>query len=57
MKVPIDPANKESVSDVVVSGVQVTDRVDSSKADSKSKKQVTSNDLSGIHTKGSSRAF
>jgi len=34
----IDPANKESVADVVVSGAQVTDRVDLSKVNRKMKK-------------------
>jgi hypothetical protein len=34
----VDPANKKSISDVVVSGAQVTDRVDLSKANRKNKK-------------------
>ena len=36
--VPIDPANKESVSDVVISGAKVTDRVDLSKVNRKNEK-------------------
>ena len=36
--VPIDPASKESVSNVVNSGTKVTDRVDLSKVNRKNKK-------------------
>ena len=35
---PIDPASKESVAETVISGTQLTDRVDLSKLDRKSKK-------------------
>ncbi|MGH9975497.1 MAG: hypothetical protein ACRD8Z_06635 [Nitrososphaeraceae archaeon] len=37
-KAPIDPANKESIDDVVVSGTQVTDRVDLSEVNRRIKK-------------------
>jgi hypothetical protein len=36
--VSIDPANKESIDDAIVSGTQVTDRVDLSEANRRSKK-------------------
>ena len=36
---PIDPASKESVAGAAISGAQLTDRVDLSKLDRKSKKQ------------------
>jgi len=35
---PIDPASKESVAEAVISGAQLTDRVDLSKLDRKNKK-------------------
>jgi hypothetical protein len=35
---PVDSASKESVAEVVISGAQLTDRVDLSKLDRKSKK-------------------
>ena len=35
---PIDPASKESVTEAVISGAQLTDRVDLSKLNCKSKK-------------------
>ena len=35
---PIDPASKESVTEAIISGAQLTDRVDLSKLNCKSKK-------------------
>jgi hypothetical protein len=35
---PIDPASKESVAGAIISGAQLTDRVDLSKSDRKNKK-------------------
>lgn len=36
--VPIDPANKESINEAIISGAQLTDRVDLSKLKPKNKK-------------------